>query len=231
VLDIETPFPGAHFWLPTVAAAATALELGVPPQTVKDRTATFQPLANRGQVLVPAGGPHFIVDAAKAPWHSLTLAFDMVARSTFARKRIVLGQLSDFAGSNNKYAQAYSGAREIADQVIYAGDHAHRSKANQADRDSGRFVELRTAKEVSDYVAQTAQPDELILIKSSSSLHLERVALAWTHNVQCWVPVCGKTEGCEQCGLYEVPFEQHREFVAQRKSKRRKLRLLRLLGR
>jgi UDP-N-acetylmuramoyl-tripeptide--D-alanyl-D-alanine ligase len=182
-------------------------------------------------VLVPAGGPHFIVDAAKAPWHSLTLAFDMVARSTFARKRIVLGQLSDFAGSNNKYAQAYSGAREIADQVIYAGDHAHRSKANQADRDSGRFVELRTAKEVSDYVAQTAQPDELILIKSSSSLHLERVALAWTHNVQCWVPVCGKTEGCEQCGLYEVPFEQHREFVAQRKSKRRKLRLLRLLGR
>jgi UDP-N-acetylmuramoyl-tripeptide--D-alanyl-D-alanine ligase len=43
--------------------------------------------------------------------------------------------------------------------------------------------------------------------------------------------VCGKTEGCEQCGLYEVPFEQHREFVAQRKLKRRKHRLLRILGR
>ncbi|MBA1141670.1 Mur ligase family protein [Mesorhizobium neociceri] len=231
VLDIETPFPGAHFWLPTVAAVATALELGVPAQMVKDRTATFQPLENRGQVLAPAGGPHFIVDAAKAPWHSLTLAFDMIARSTFGRKRIVLGQLSDFAGSNRKYADAYRSAREIADQVIYAGDHAHRSKASQADRDSGRFIELRTAKEVSDYIAQTAQPDELILIKSSSSLHLERVALAWTHDVRCWVSVCGKTEGCEQCGLYEVPFEQHRKFVAQRKLKRRKHRLLRLLGR
>ncbi|ESY00095.1 Mur ligase family protein [Mesorhizobium sp. LNJC405B00] len=231
VLDIETSFPGQHFWLPTSAAVASALELGVPAQMVKDRTATFQPLENRGQVLVPAGGPHFIVDAAKAPWHSLSLAFDMVAGSTFGRKRIVLGQLSDFSGSNNRYAQAYSSAREIADQVIYAGDHAHRSKANQADRDSGRFIELRTAREVSDYIAQTAQPDELILLKSSSNLHLERVALAWTHDVQCWVSVCGKTEGCEQCGLYEVPFEQHREFVAQRKSKRRKHRLLRLLGR
>ncbi|TGR94582.1 hypothetical protein, partial [Mesorhizobium sp. M1C.F.Ca.ET.188.01.1.1] len=36
--------------------------------------------------------------------------------------------------------------REIADQVIYVGEHAHRSKASQADRDSGRFVELRTPK-------------------------------------------------------------------------------------
>lgn len=231
ILNIVTPFPGEHFWLPTVAAAATALELGVPAQTIIDRIATFQPVANRGQVLVPPEGPHFFVDAAKAPWHSLPLAFDMIARSTFARKRIVLGQLSDFTGSNSKYAHAYRSAREIADQVIYAGDHAHRSKANQADRDSGRFIELRTPKEVSDYIARTAEPDELILIKSSPNLHLERVALAWTHDVRCWVSVCGKTEGCEQCGLYEVPFEQHREFVAQRKMKRRKHRLLRLLGR
>ena len=231
VLNVDTPFPGAHFWLPAAAAVATALELGVPAQTVKDRTATFRPLENRGQVLVPDGGPHFLVDAAKAPWHSVNLAFDMVARSTFKRKRIVLGQLSDFAGSNTKYGYAYSDAREIADQVIYLGDHAHRSKASQADRDSGRFVELRTPKDVSDYVAQTAKPDELILLKSSSSLHLERVALAWTHDVQCWVPVCGKREGCEQCGLYEVPFEQHRDFVRQRKLDRRRQRLRRLFGR
>jgi UDP-N-acetylmuramoyl-tripeptide--D-alanyl-D-alanine ligase len=230
-LDIETPFPGAHFWLPTVAAAATALELGVPPQTVRDRIATFEPLPNRGQVLTVPGGPRFIVDSAKAPWHSLSLAFDMIARARAGRKRIVLGQLADFTGSNTKYAHAYTSAREIADQVIYAGDHAHRSRASQDDRDGGRFIELRTAKEVSDHVAQTAQPDELILIKSSSSLHLERVALARMHDVQCWIPVCGKSEGCEQCGLYGVPFEQHREYVRQRKLDRRKRRLLRLFGR
>ncbi|MER9920701.1 MULTISPECIES: Mur ligase family protein [unclassified Mesorhizobium] len=231
VLEIVTPFQGEHFWLPTAAAAATALEPGVPPQIIKDRIATFRPLANRGQVLIPPGGPHFILDAAKAPWHSLPLAFDMIAKSTFARKRIVLGQLADFAGSYNKYAHAYRSAREIADQVIYTGDHAHRSKASQADRDSGQFVELRTPKDVSDYIKQTADPGELILIKSSASLHLERVALAWTHDVQCWVPMCGKAEGCEQCGLYEVPFEQHREFVRRRKLNRRRQRFRRFFGR
>ncbi|MDG4874280.1 Mur ligase family protein [Mesorhizobium sp. WSM4935] len=229
-LKLKTPFPGEHFWLPTAAAAATALELGVPAQTVEERIATFEPLANRCHVLVVDGGPHFVIDTAKAPWHSLSLAFDIVAKSTAGRKRIVLGQLSDFAGSNAKYARAYSSAREIADQVIYVGEHAHRSKASQADRGSGRFVELRTPREVSDHLRRTAMPGELILLKSSSSLHLERLALAWTHDVKCWIPACGKKEGCQDCGLFEVPFEEHREFVKKRRNDRRRQRLRRLFG-
>ncbi|CDX43140.1 Mur ligase middle domain protein [Mesorhizobium sp. SOD10] len=229
-LKLKTPFPGEHFWLPTAAAAATALELGVPAQTVEERIATFEPLANRCHVLVVDGGPHFVIDTAKAPWHSLSLAFDIVAKSTAGRKRIVLGQLSDFAGSNAKYARAYSSAREIADQVIYVGEHAHRSKASQADRGSGRFVELRTPRDVSDHLRRTAMPGELILLKSSSSLHLERLALAWTHDVKCWIPACGKKEGCQDCGLFEVPFEEHQEFVKKRRNDRRRQRLRRLFG-
>lgn len=197
---------------------------------MEERIATFQPLANRCHIFVADGGPRFIVDSAKAPLHSLALAFDMVAKSTVDKKRIILGQLSDFAGSNIRYAHAYKSAREIADQVIYVGDHAHRSKASQADRDAGRFVELRTPQQVSDYIKQTAVPGELILIKSSSNLHLERIALAWTHDVKCWSTTCGKKEGCQTCGLYEVPFEEHGDFVRKRKLDRRRRRFGWLAG-
>ncbi|MER9920700.1 MULTISPECIES: Mur ligase family protein [unclassified Mesorhizobium] len=230
VLDLETPFPGGHFWLPTVAAVATALELGVPARTVEERVRTFRPLANRCEVIRSEGGPQFIVDSVKAPWHSLPLALDMMAKSTQGKKRIILGQLSDFSDSNAKYARAYKSAREIADQVIYVGEHAHRSKASQSDRDSGRFVELRMPKEVSDYIKQTAVPGELILVKGSSNLHLERVALSWTHDIKCWIPDCGKREHCLSCGLYEVPFEEHRDFLAKRKLARRRHRFRWLLG-
>lgn len=230
VVELKMLFPGEHFWLPTAAAVATALELGVPPDKVAAQVATFQPLANRCAVLVTEGGPHFIIDAAKAPWHSINLALDMVARATVDRKRIVLGQISDYSGSTRKYAQAYKTAREMADQVIYTGDNAHRSGAGQADRDNGRFVELRTPKEVCDHIRRTAAQGELILVKSSSNLHLERVALAWTHDVKCWIPVCGKREGCDTCGLYEVPFEQHGGHVRQRKRARRWQRLRRLFS-
>lgn len=230
VLELKTPFPAEHFWLPTAAAVATAFELGVPAEKIAARVATFQPLRNRCQVLVTEGGPQFLVDAAKAPWHSIDLALDMMAKANVGRKRIVLGQISDYAGSTRKYHFAYKTAREIADQVIYTGDNAHRSGAGQADRDSGRFVELRTPKEVSDYIKKTAVAGELILIKSSSNLHLERVALAWTHDVKCWVPVCGKREGCDTCGLYEVPFEEHRDHVRRRRHARRWQRFRRMFG-
>jgi UDP-N-acetylmuramoyl-tripeptide--D-alanyl-D-alanine ligase len=221
VVALETPFPAEHFWLPTTAAVAAALELGVPAQTVVARMATYQPLANRCEVLVTDSGPQFLVDAVKSPWHSVDLAIAMMAKANVSRKRIVLGQISDYAGSSRKYHYAYKAARESVDQVIYVGDNAHRSGASQADRDTGRFVEMRTPKEVSDHIKQTAVKGELILLKSSSNLHLERIALAWTHDVKCWVPVCGKRCGCDTCGLFEVPFEEHRNHLMQVKRARR----------
>lgn len=230
VLDVRTPFPGEQFWLPTAAAIAAALELGVPPEKVAARVASFEPLPNRCKVEAIEGGPLLFVDTAKAPWHSLHIALDMMAKAKAARKRIVLGQISDYAGSSRKYGTAYGIARNIADEVIYTGDNAHRSRASQADRDSGRLVELRTPKEVSDHIRRTAVPGELILLKSSSNLHLERIALAWTHDVRCWIPACGKKESCQACGLYEVPFEEHESFIASRRLERRRRRFGWLLG-
>jgi UDP-N-acetylmuramoyl-tripeptide--D-alanyl-D-alanine ligase len=103
--------------------------------------------------------------------------------------------------------------------------------ASRADRDIGRFVEIRTPQEVSDYIKQTAVAGELILLKSSSNLHLERIALAWTHDVKCWVPVCGKRVGCDICGLFEVPFEAQGNHLRQAKQGRGRQQLLSLIGR
>lgn len=230
VLEIETPFPGEQFWVPAAAAIAAALELGVPPEKVASRMASFLPLPNRSTVQKVDGGPQFLVDTTKSPWHSLELAFDMTAKAKATRKRIVLGQISDYAGSSRKYGTAYNTARDIAQEVIYTGDNAHRSRASQADRDSGRFIELRNPKEVSDHIKKTAVPGELILLKSSSNLHLERIALAWTHDVKCWIPACGKKGSCQLCGLYEVPFEEHASFLATQRLERRKRRFGWLLG-
>jgi UDP-N-acetylmuramoyl-tripeptide--D-alanyl-D-alanine ligase len=229
-LALKAPFPADYFWLPTAAAVTAALELGVLPETVAARLATYVPLQARCEIIKTGNGPEFIVDTAKSPWHSVNLALGMLARATAGRKRIVLGQISDYAGSNRKYGTAYQVARQVAHQVIYVGDNAHRSRAGQDDRESGRFREIRNVRDVSDFIKQTGVPGELILLKSSTSLHLERVALAWGYDVKCWVQACGKPEGCQTCGLYEVPFEQHSSFVARRRRLRRKLRIQRWLG-
>jgi UDP-N-acetylmuramoyl-tripeptide--D-alanyl-D-alanine ligase len=56
------------------------------------------------------------------------------------------------------------------------------------------------------------------------------LALAWTHDVKCWIPTCGKKEGCRTCGLFEVPFEKHRAFVKKRRYDRLRQRLRGLFG-
>jgi UDP-N-acetylmuramoyl-tripeptide--D-alanyl-D-alanine ligase len=223
-LPLRTPFVGTHFWLPTLAAVATALELGVPPDAVARQVASFGPLLERCGVMSIPQGPHLILDTTKAPWHSIKLAFDVIANATATRKRIVLGHMSDFAGSDAKYRDAYRMARAAADQVIFVGEHAHRSKASQEDREAGRFVQFATPEQAARYVRETAIAGEAILIKGSVDLHLERIALAWTHDVKCWVSACGQNGGCTDCGRYEESFEWH-------KGRKRRGRLRRFVAR
>lgn len=225
-LVLETRFLGEHFWLSVVAAAAAALELGVPPETIRRQAATAGALPNRFELVEIVDGPAFIVDTAKAPKDTLDLAFEAIRGADAPFKRIVLGQISDYAGSSRpKYRDAYGVARASSDAVIFVGDNAHRSGASHEDRQSGRFVEIVDAKSLYEHVRSTARKDELILLKSSQNLHLERVALAWNTDVRCWVPKCGKTIGCRTCGLYAHPFERHGAIRRARRRQRLRDRL------
>ena len=210
-LEVETQFVAEHFWLPTVVAIAAASELGVPRETIVARAKTFEGLFTRFQLRRTRNGPTFILDTAKAPRDTLGLAFDALARFDVPVKRIVLGQISDFAGAPRKvYRDAFRAASAIADQVIFVGEHAHRSMASIEDRETGRFVECRTPRQVLDHLRGCAGSEDLILLKGSANLHLERIALAWDQRVACWEPACGIRMDCLRCGLLPHPFSRNR---------------------
>lgn len=209
-VNLRSKFVGEHFWLPVLAAATAALELGVPTDVVADRVASFEPLVAAGGTIAITGGPLFVLDTTKAPWHSVPLAFDMVRRATAPRRRIVLGHMSDFAGSDQKYRDAYRLARAAADEVIFVGSHSHRSRASDEDHATGRFHAFATPLEVIDHLRATAVPGEVILLKGSVDLHLERLALAFREDVRCWVVSCGKKQGCLACRRYREPYEWHK---------------------
>ncbi len=209
-LALRSQFLAEHFWLSVSAASAVALELGVRPHDVAERIASFIPGSSRFELIEVPDGPAFIVDTIKAPWHSLPLSVEAIRQASAPRKRFVLGQISDFAGSNTKYRDIYRSLRDVVDQVMFVGEHSHRSRATPEEIANGKFVAFSNPKELAERIRETAVPDEVIMLKGSSSLHIERVAMSFVKDVQCWVPVCGRTEGCEVCGLYGMPFELHR---------------------
>jgi UDP-N-acetylmuramoyl-tripeptide--D-alanyl-D-alanine ligase len=209
-LPLRTRLVGEHFWLPATAAVAAALELGVAPGIAAERVATFEPVPAAGGVIETPSGASIILDTTKAPWHSVPLAFDIVARSTAPRRRIFLGHMSDFAGSDDKYRRAYQLARAAADEVVFIGHHKHRSKASPEDIEAGRFRAFATPREAAAYLHATLKPGEVVLVKGSSDLHLERLGLSQRLEVKCWVDACGKRQGCFECRRYGDPYEWHK---------------------
>jgi UDP-N-acetylmuramoyl-tripeptide--D-alanyl-D-alanine ligase len=218
--QLATRLTGTQHGVAVAAAFSCTHQLGVSPQVIVERIASFEPLYGRCSVHCVENGPLLIVDTVKAPYHSLQLALDMFARFPAPRKRIVLGHISDFAGSDEKYRKAYRAARAIADQVIFVGEHSHRSKASSEDIASRRFVRFARVEEAAAFLRGSAVPGEIILLKSAINLHLERLMLDFFTAVHCWKNVCGKRVTCARvpeggCGLYAVPFEQHRNLRKQ----------------
>ena len=210
-LQIRTAFPARHFALPVAAAAAAGLALGASPDQVTQALAEAGPLQHRFSVHEVPGGPVILADCAKAPRDTLGLAFDALKDSGAPRTRIVLGTISDYSDKRRKVQRmAVEAALQVADQVILKAERSQRGAVLLEAEASGRLVQLATTEDVARYVADTAQPGEVILLKGSRSEHLERVYLHLQSGVNCWEAKCGHKADCLACGLSAYDYRSHR---------------------
>ncbi|HMN36740.1 MAG TPA: Mur ligase family protein [Hyphomicrobium sp.] len=227
VLVLQTQLIGAFNAVTVAAAACCALEMGVPEQCVVESVAKFSPYPGRMYRKAIPGGPIFIVDTRKAPYHSINLPIETLAAIQAPRKRFILGQISDYPGNpRKKYRDTYHAARAIADQVIFVGPHCHRSGATPEDVAGGRFRAFQNIQDAAAYLKETAIENEVIMVKSSRNLHLERLLLAWLTDVRCWVETCGVKTDCWSCGLYGHPFTEHGGNPRHYRPKKRGLKRL-----
>ncbi len=207
---IKTRFTGSYFSLPTVAAFAAAVELGSAPTDAVESIACFEPPFNRCSVIEIPDGPTFILDAMKAPWESLALPFETIRNSKARKRRIVLGQIADFPGNPvSKYRSAVLHAKAVADEVILVTESKSITKSLKVESAQGGLVIAGSAREAFERIKSNTSAGEIILLKSSKNLHLERIAFAFREEVRCWENLCGLPESCEECGLYGIPFEDH----------------------
>lgn len=172
-----------------------------------------------------SAGPQFLIDTIKAPFHSLELAFKTVANAKpSGRKRIVFGTISDYSGTRKKiYLKAARQALEAADEVIFVSDGAGGVPNAKTLDPKGQFTVFYSTREAADYIRQTSHKDDLILLKGSSNLHLERIFLQYIQDQKCWETKCGKTENCISCGLSQVPFSDHRTYKRSNNRKNNQL--------
>lgn len=208
--DVPTQFIGPHFAQAVAAAATVGLELGVPIEKVCKAIARCQPVRLRLSVHAVPGGPFFIADTAKAPQGTLHLAFETLRDVAAPRRRIVLGAISDYPGARRRvYQMAIEQALVVADQVILVAEPRGRASYAPDAEAAGRFLTFPTTHAAAEYIARTAIDGEIILLKGSANLHLERIFLNLAAKVRCWENACGLSDTCIRCGLYEHDFSKH----------------------
>ncbi|WP_187969853.1 Mur ligase family protein [Aquibium microcysteis] len=216
-VELALQLYGRHFYLPVLAAVACALELGIAPPTIRKALAGFEGYGNRCGIVRIPDGPVFLVDTCKSPAHSVTLPMDMLKTETAPRKTVVLGHVSDYGGNPRKvYSAAVRHAATVADRIVLTGPTSHKARVPELE-ESHRIVRLPEVHEVADFLKTSALPGEIILLKSSQNIHLERAYLAFLQDVNCRIPECGRTSGCISCGLSGLPGSEHPRREHQRR--------------
>ncbi|MBE0416605.1 MAG: UDP-N-acetylmuramoyl-tripeptide--D-alanyl-D-alanine ligase [Coriobacteriia bacterium] len=180
IIPVSLAVPGRHNVYNALAAAAVGVHFGLDPEDVTDGLARASAGEMRMQTFTSAGGIHVINDAYNASPTSMRAAIETLAGITTAERRVaVLGDMAEL-GSLAELAHFRIGeelARHAIDVLITVGERAARiaDGARAEGMDSDRVRPCVTADEASEVLDDLLEPGDVVLVKASRVMGLERV--------------------------------------------------------
>ena len=176
---IELPLVGTHNIYNALAAAAVALENGVPPSEVAVALSTLQPASKRGQI-VDVRGVTVVNDCYNSNPKALNFMVDALASLPAERRIVVAGEMLEL-GPKAEQMHRECG-RYIAEKKIdfVLGVRGLAEALVDEARKSGVAAEfVATPEEAGAWLAREAKPGDAVLLKASRGVKLERALEAW----------------------------------------------------
>ena len=177
---------GAHNVLNALAAAAIAGELGMPVTEMAEGLSAATPRSKwRMEVTERADGVTVINDAYNANPEGMAAALETLATVARARRAIaVLGPMNELGDESQQRHEEAGGlaARAGVAGLIVVGEHAAPmltgAKAERAWR--GELISVPDAESAVTALGNLLGPGDVVLVKASRTIGLERVAFALT---------------------------------------------------
>jgi UDP-N-acetylmuramoyl-tripeptide--D-alanyl-D-alanine ligase len=180
-VKVETPLLGMANLLNLLAAAAVALDMGVPAAAIAERAATMKPAAHRGELLRLPGGITLIDDSYNSSPSALKTSLDAVKASTgSARKIAVLGEMLELGvHADRLHAECGRAAAAVGLELLIAvgGDPARRlaDAARAAGMDASAVIHVATSADAMEVALQKVRPGDLVLVKGSRGIRTDLV--------------------------------------------------------
>lgn len=194
------PILGSHLVPSLLGAIACMHELGLPLATISEGAGSFRGIPHRCSLHQLSGGQIVIDDALKAPGGTVTAPFALLDAIPAPRKTIVIGHISDYGQSAKQmYRLACRAACDHADRIVMVAGRGKRIRPGVDTRPETELHVLEDWSALAELVRADPVPDEVILLKSSRTLHLERLLLEDLAPVDCRRAECRAVHPCDVC--------------------------------
>jgi len=180
-MRMRTPLLGTGNLLNLLAAAAVAIELGVPLPAIADRAASMAPAPHRGELLRLPGGITLIDDSYNSSPAALKRSLETVHAATgSARKIAVLGEMLELGAHAERLHQECGRAAAAAGLsllIAVGGDGAQwlADSARRAGMAESAVLFVPTSNEASEIALRKVRPGDLILVKGSRGIRTDLV--------------------------------------------------------
>jgi UDP-N-acetylmuramoyl-tripeptide--D-alanyl-D-alanine ligase len=178
---LQTPLLGRGNLANVLAAAATALQFGVPLEVIRERASRLAPAAHRGELLRLPGGITLIDDSYNSSPAALTQALEVVAAAQgCARKIAVLGEMLELGAHAERLHKecGAAAARAGLSILIAVGGAPARALAEAAVAGGipAECVHYVAANQDAAVLAlERVRPGDLVLVKGSRSIGTDLV--------------------------------------------------------
>lgn len=182
-VSMTLPLPGRANLYDALAAVAVARHLGLSLEEIKSGLESVRPLFGRSQVL--RGDITFIQDCYNANPDSMEAALDFFRDLELdcGRKVLVLGDMLELGpASLEAHCNAIAHARETGSHLmVFLGDEMHRAAQDAGIDGKGAALAGRSQETIDgavDVLREFLRPGDVVLLKGSRGMGLERITAA-----------------------------------------------------
>ena len=173
------PLVGEHNVLNALAAVAVGVERGLKPAEAVATLATLTPADKRGQVL-QVGNVTVINDCYNSNPKALEAMVDALAAMNARRRIVVAGEMLELGPAGEEmHRQAGDHISEKKIDVLIGVRGLAQAMVGAAEQAGARAEFVASSEEAGEWLAREARDGDVILLKASRGVKLERALETW----------------------------------------------------
>jgi len=211
IFRLNTHLIGEIMTYPILATFAVAWVNGIDLNTIKPFLEPLTPVPGRLQPVVLKNRITILRDDFKAPLETVEAALDTFEKIPAKRRIAVIGEIEELYGkADPTYRWLGERVARITDIIIFIGGKRRLRPFRTGVRNKGfpddqMMYAANSIRSVAEILKEIMEPDDLVLLKGSSSIKLSRViSILEGETVRCELKKCTvKFTECKNCPMLE----------------------------